>query len=115
MSDLQRRRRCWHTHPKKLCIQTWNESGISGAGFAKTMARVYDHYFKHIPKGLYDDEPTVVDAAAPPAPAPVGEPSSLAVGAGAHSALLPPIATTTSPNYEPCYALFLSSLEQSGE
>ena len=104
MSDLQRNGKCFYTHPKKLCVQTWHESGISGAGFASSMAALFETYFHHIPKELYDDPPLeppdleAIDISPPPPAATV------------ETTLLPLVVTTTSPNYQPCYSLFHSSL-----
>ena len=103
MCDLQKRGRCFHTHPFKVCVQTWHESGISGAGFAATMGDLFATYFRHVPKSLYDDPP--LEPAQPPTPAATPLPPPVA---------LPPMVTTTSPNYEPCFRLFTSSLERVG-
>ena len=117
MVDLQRQRgRVWHTHPKKLAIQTWHESGISGPGFARTMGQVYSEYFTRIPKSLYDDDEEEGDGSCDSEAL-----GSAMVGAGPEQEVvvveeeeLPLILTTTSPNYEPCYKLFHSSLVEAG-
>ena len=121
MVDLQRQRgRVWHTHPKKLAIQTWHESGISGPGFARTMGQVYSEYFTRIPKSLYDDDDEEGGGSCDGEG--LGGLGGSLVGAGPEEEVvvveeeeeLPLILTTTSPNYEPCYKLFHSSLVEAG-
>ena len=77
MVDMQRERgQTWHTHPKKLCLQIWNESFISGPKFADSMRSHYADYFTKIPKALYDDEPLVP---APPQRSQPPEPNAQAL------------------------------------
>ena len=41
-------------HPKKLAVQTWDES-YNGASMAAAMTGVYRAYFEAVPRALYDD------------------------------------------------------------
>ena len=116
MCDLQLEGRSWFTHPKKLAVQTWIDSSISGQGFASTMAAMQAHYFSRIPKRLYDDPPYADDDGDDGdeggATEAVGRPPATAATQTLVS--LPPIATTTSPNYTPCFTIFEGSLMRAG-
>jgi hypothetical protein len=54
MCDLQKRGGVWQAHPKKLAVQTCEESYMGGAQ-AAAMAGVYAAYFGAVPRKLYDD------------------------------------------------------------